>query len=310
MIVLLNPSAGGGTALKKWARIEPEMRRRWGSFEVQCLDRFTPPGALVSALVDAGERQFVAAGGDGTLNAVVHAIMSALPEERQASVAIGAVGLGSSNDFHKPMVPGCAIAGIPCAVNFASAARRDVGVITLRCEAGEDRRHFLVNASVGITAEANRLFNTPEGILCRLKGHWTRGAILYAAARAMMGFADIRVMLRLDAEGRRSVRLTNLAVLKSPYVGGNLKYPDGPRYDSGRFAVTLLHGAGRFGRLTFFRALSHGRLSCADRVASWMASSVALQADAPFPVEFDGEVVLVVAATFSLLPRHLKVCPC
>jgi len=310
MIVVLNPNAAGGKALQKWVRIEPEMRRRWGRFAVLLSDAAHPLEDRLASLAGAGETEFVAAGGDGTINALVHALMVSIPEGRRAPIAIGAIGLGSSNDFHKPVGPKRYIAGIPCALAFPSAARRDVGVLGFRSDHKEGDRHFLINASAGITAEANRLFNIPDGMLLRLKRGSARGAILSAAALAMLGFADIPAILQIDNGSRRSVRLSNLAVLKSPHISGDLMYPGGPGYDSGCFTVALLRGAGRLARLKLFHALMHGRLPHTDAIETWTASTVTLAAEIPFPVEFDGEVILANAARFSVLPQHLKVCTC
>ncbi len=310
MIVVLNPNAAGGKALQKWVHIEPEMRRRWRRFAIVLSDASHPLDERLAPLAGAGETEFVAAGGDGTINALVHAVMVAIPEGQRRSITIGAIGLGSSNDFHKPINPKHSIGGIPCALDFPSAGQRDVGVLRFRTDLGEEDRYFLVNASAGITAEANRLFNHPDKMSLWLKRGWTGGAIFSAAARAMLGFADIPATLQIDDEPRRSVRVSNLAVLKSPHISGNLTFPNSPRYDSGCLTVALLSGAGRLARLRLFHALMHGRFPHTDEIQAWTVSSVALAAEIPFPVEYDGEVILASAARFSVLPRQLRICTC
>jgi diacylglycerol kinase (ATP) len=310
LIVILNPNAAGGKALQKWAGIEPELRRRGARIDVMQSDTAHPLDERIATLAAGGEREFVAAGGDGTINALVSAVMGAIPEGQRPSITIGAIGLGSSNDFHKPISPGRSIGAIPCAIDPSSAAWRDVGVLRFRTDHGEEDRFFLVNASAGITAEANRLFNHPDGMSLWLKRSWTKGAIFSAAARAMLGFTDIPATLRLDDGPGRSERLSNLAVLKSPHISGDLTFPGSPHYDSGCFTVALLCGAPPLARLRLFHALMHGRLPQTDAIKARTASSVALAAEIPFPVEYDGEVIVTNNARFSVVPRHLRICTC
>jgi diacylglycerol kinase family enzyme len=53
--------------------------------------------------LERGETDFVAAGGDGTVNAVVSALVENASPDALRRIRLGAVGLGSSNDFHKPL---------------------------------------------------------------------------------------------------------------------------------------------------------------------------------------------------------------
>ena len=55
-----------------------------------------------------GTRVFVAAGGDGTVHALVErARRIARHDSRSPTLPFGVVGLGSSNDFHKPVARRC-----------------------------------------------------------------------------------------------------------------------------------------------------------------------------------------------------------
>lgn len=306
MIIVLNALAGGGTAHRKWEQIEPPLVERCGRFDLAVIDAPEEIGRVVSAGMAAGESQFVAAGGDGTVNAVVGAAMTA-PADAGLPIAIGAIGLGSSNDFHQPISPRRCVAAIPCAVDFASAAPRDVGVVRLWDHGAEARRFFLLNASVGVTAHANRAFNAPNRILRRLKPRCPRAAVLYAALTTLLRYANLRADVTVDARRFRGLALTNLAVLKSPHVSGRLRFRGVPDYDSGRFEVHLLSGAGRLARLRFLHSLAnHEGLG-----AEWRGVRTAtIAAGVPFPLEFDGEVLETTRAMFSLLPQRLRVCRC
>jgi diacylglycerol kinase family enzyme len=66
MIIFLNPSCDYGKGRKKWQKVEPELRRRFGEFTVE---EILSPDRLAGQVEDAiavGENFFIAAGGDGS----------------------------------------------------------------------------------------------------------------------------------------------------------------------------------------------------------------------------------------------------
>ncbi len=102
----------------------PELERRAGAFDVEEVGPFDCVAASVREAVAKGERAFIAAGGDGTVNLLLNAVMEL--GSGVTDIRIGAVGLGSSNDFHKPHGPDSVIAGVPVRVDCNSARPCDV----------------------------------------------------------------------------------------------------------------------------------------------------------------------------------------
>lgn len=310
MILVVNPTAGGRTAVQKLKTIEKELRSRRGEFTVEFTRSPEEIRTLVATRVAAGERQFVAAGGDGCVNALVSAIMTALTDDQRRSISLGAIGLGSSNDFHKPLSRDRVVSGIPLRMDFSSARPRDVVRLDLGRDGSTEKRFFLVNASVGLTAEANRFFNNPNALLAFLKRTSTDVAILYAAFRTMATYHNRRLTIESDEEARREAKVTNLAILKSPHVSGGLKFPGEASYDSGLLQFHLAGDLHFGGRLRLFQDLAAGRAPKGRTMLFWQSGSGALRSDKPFVVEFDGEVVTTDSVRFSVLPRHLQVCTC
>ena len=307
MIVFRNPHAGGGKAFARWKRVESELTPRIPLAAV-CICE-TPHDILrmLPAMVESGERHFVAAGGDGTVNALLNAVMS-LPHEHQNSIVIGAIGLGSSNAFHKPTSRASLISGISCLVNVASARSRDVGVFTYCMNGATLHRHFLINASIGLTAEANRFFNNPDRILALLKRRSTVLGIGYAMLRTLVAYANTTTQLWLTGGGTLRLRLTNLAIMKSPHVSGSIAFPMQPEMDTGFFGICLADSLGVAGRMRLVTCLIRGSLPESRTIRVWRAPILSLRSDHQFAVECDGEILHTTAATFSILPRHLRVC--
>jgi len=301
MLAIVNPRSGGGRGEERWRRIEGDLRRALGSLETATLVTRTGLDRRIAHALADGETRFLAAGGDGTVNAVVDALVRLAPSSLREDVTLGAVGLGSSNDFHKPVRT--RVGGRPCRIEFASATPHDVGLLRATDAGGTLRiRHWILNASVGTTADANRFFNEPDTVLGWLKRTSTSLGITYAALRALLTVPPRDITLRLEENFCRRGPTRNL--------GFSLLYDSPFEPDSGRFFVHHLEGVSLLRLLHAFVRLSRGRWRGTPGASSWRATAASVfNGGAPFAVEFDGEVMLVREASFRLLPRKLRICP-
>lgn len=308
MVVFINPSAASGLAMEKWTRIAPSLPCSAANSNTHRMNGERSTADAILGFLGNGETDFVAAGGDGTVNALLNILLANASRDRLQRVRLGAIGLGSSNDFHKPFREEQVVASVPCKIDFENARLRDVGCLSFVEHGQPALKYFLVNASVGITAEANRLFNSPDRILHRLKRLNTPAAILYAALKTILSFRNFKVQLKYDDAGEEEIQLSNLGVVKSPHFSGDLVYDHEANYTDGKFYVHLCHDMTRRNLLKLFRALSNGQFRNVERTKSWSAASVTVGSRNPFAVEFDGEVITTTAATFSILPEYIKVC--
>lgn len=306
--VLLNPLAGGGRAERRWREVEPEVRRRLGDYE---LVTAVPPvlERELARLVSQGTRDFIAAGGDGTVNLLLESLIGGVDESALPCLRIGAVGLGSSNDFHKTGDAEPKVHGAPLKLERAGARLHDVGRLRYQDEHGDERmRHWISNSSIGTTAEANRFFNHPNTLLRVLKRVSPWRGIIYAAVREIVDYRSRPMLLSLDDEAPLQVMVKNLGVVKNPHFSGDLCYDSPYQPDSGYFFVHLLEQVSAPRLAATVWGLLHARFSGKKGTRSWKARTVQVEADQPFPVEFDGETVVARRATFDLLPRLIQVC--
>jgi diacylglycerol kinase family enzyme len=302
-LVLLNPGCNYRTGAKRWAKVEPELRRRIGEFDVEELRSEGAVKEQVRAAFVRGVRNFAAAGGDGTVNLVANAML----ELGERGVVLGAVGLGSSNDFHKPFRKEDFIAGMPVRVEFARARPVD----TIRIEYGTEPgayRFCLLNASIGITAEANAFFNTRTAIIQALQRISQDLAVTAAALRSLFMFNDIPARLVIDDEPALDLPITNLGVIKRPNFAGSLKYDTEVSLDDGRLGINATYGLSLFGRVAALTALSRGRFQGRPNTLCRHGTDVKVTSEREFAVELDGEIVRTRSARFSVIPKAIKVC--
>ncbi|MBP1648964.1 MAG: diacylglycerol kinase [Bacteroidetes bacterium] len=306
MLVFLNPAAGGGRAMNRWERVAPRIA---GTHEmlVHVLENQADALQVLIDAVGRGERKIVAAGGDGTVNAVLTMLMHERMRDALDRVTLGAIGLGSSNDFHKP--PGSTVEDCPCKLDFAQARLRDVGMLATGIDGTGVYRYFLSNASIGATADANREFNEPDRLLCELKHFSTPTAILYAALKTIARHRNIAAVVTSPETGTLHIRLSNLGVVKNNHFSGNLRYDSPARLDDGLLGVHLCHGMSSPELAQVLFALSTGRFNGMRKTRSWSSSSLSVLTTLPINVEFDGEIITTRSVRFTALHNAIKVCP-
>jgi diacylglycerol kinase family enzyme len=317
-LVLLNPACNYGTGLKRWQRVEPELRHRIGSFALEQTSSTDDLKTKVAAALGRGVTQFIAAGGDGTVNALANVLLAGdirrghdpISSARMGHVPmLGAVGLGSSNDFHKPFRPEDRIGRVPLRVDFDRA--RPVDVIQVDYGLDEEApvtRYCLLNASIGVTAEANAFFNSRSTFIRALQRVSVNLAIFVTALRGVLAYRNIPCRVRIDDQPDDELAVTNLSVLKRPNVAGSLCYDSPVAPDDGRLAANLCWGLSLPERVSMLAALTRGHFTGRPKTRTQYGTSVQVQSEQAFAVEMDGEVVTAKAVTFRLVPKALRVC--
>ena len=265
--------------------------------------------------VQQGCKTFVAVGGDGTVHLAVNALLG-LP------IRLGAVGLGSSNDFHKPFHSKgrTRILGLHCRLDFDSAFAHDLGEAYL-CSGA--KRAFIANASVGFTAEANYYFNHAGPLFNWIKRKSTQSAIIVAAAREFFRFQVIPLEIKATGDSKvDSVRchpILNLGIVKNPHFAGRFRYETRPHSQTdGFFGVFGCERMPRWQLVKVLTGLMRGKFSGQARTFSIRSSSIEIERSLegegqefrkPFALEMDGEVTKVSHAKFRVIPQGMVVCP-
>jgi diacylglycerol kinase family enzyme len=308
MLALVNPHAGGGKGLVRWERVRDAVAERVGGTATVLPTNAAEAREAVRRALWDGERDFIAAGGDGTVNLVVNTLLAHVTVAERQRLRLGAVGLGSSNDFHKPHRADGWIGRIPVRLRFDRIVAHDVGRLRYLLPDGEWRcRRFILNASIGVTAEGNRRFND-DPTVARVKRLHPDLGMAWAALAALFDGGPWPMRVATDDRPPVTERVTNLGIVKNPHFTGMLRYDTPYEPGSGVFDVHLLGNVSRAARVRAIVGLCCGRFAGRRGTASWHARRLSVAADAPFAVEGDGEITITTHAEFSLDPQALAVC--
>jgi YegS/Rv2252/BmrU family lipid kinase len=283
LVLLVNPSSGGGRALKLLPRVEAVLDARRVPFRVVRTKSLEHGVAKALRGIEGGELPVVISG-DGLIGAIGGAMAG---EE----MPLGIVPGGRGNDLAR-------VLGIPTEpeeaieVVLAGQSRAiDVGEV--------NGKRFLGIASVGFDSDANRRAN---------ESRFLRGApvYLYAALRTMATWKSARFTIALGEERRRIEGYDVIVANNKAYGGGMFIAPDA-ELDDGKFDVVTIADMGKIRALGNLAKVFKGTHVEIDEVDVFRASRLGLSASRPFAVYADGEHLTDLPADLRIIPRALRV---
>lgn len=224
VVVVLNARAGGGVAADTAARIDAAIAAAGRRGHVVSVRRGGEIAAASRRAVDQGCGVLVAAGGDGTVNAVASVAVA-------AGIPLGVLPLGTLNHFARDLGIPRDLDGALDAVLRGSIRRVDLGEV--------DGRIFLNNASLGVYP---RIVRMRERLRARGLAKWLGALWATLAVARRAPFAAVR----LTGDGEPIVRRTPFVL-----VGNNAYRMEGfhagtrAALDGGRLWVYAMRASGR-----------------------------------------------------------------
>lgn len=304
--ILVNESANNNTCGRKWRLIRDDVLSVLPSKTM--VITYKPPFNIEECIVKLFRESnidcIISAGGDGSVNHIVNAIMNGSAEIAH-SIHLGAIGLGSSNDFLKPLTK--VIKGIPLKIDMQSPRLADIGKVTFTNS--DDQRitkYFIVNSSLGITADANLLFNRGDFFLNVMKSRFVKLAILYAAIKTIMMFKSSPLQLHYNNEFIK-VSISNLSVVKNPNISGSFKYDQKIEPDDGMLGLNYCYDMNFMELLKVLIDLQKGKFSGKPKRISTLINAIRIVTDKPIALETDGEVEVARDIMYELIPKAISV---
>ncbi len=290
VLVLLNPNAGGGRALKLEADIRARIRSEFPTARFVVTSTVADGLALISDT--ANDARIVVIGGDGTINRMLPGLVNS---DRELAV----VPLGSGNDVARAL-------GVfklswkdalAHAINGASS-RMDVGVVAFN----ERRVPFLACCTAGFdSAVALRALNGPK---------WLRGLPRYLLAtfRELVSLRHWQLNIHCDGTALRGGGALFASVLNTPTFGSGMPAVPHASIRDGRLDALI---AGRFSRLSTILMLPKlllGKHLPDARIHTQPFTDLQLYAVPAVPLAVDGEYLgEATEVSVRVLPVGLRV---
>jgi diacylglycerol kinase family enzyme len=260
-----------------------------GGLEIVELRRDLDVGGVIRDHLRRGQRLFVAAGGDGTINSVVQ------PLVQQPEAALGVVPLGTYNHFARDL-------GLP--LGWQEALEVVLGGTTRVVDAGRvNDRFFVNNVSIGLYADLVRDRESKGRDYPRWK------ARLLAAYGTLRRYRHVNLVVE-TANHREAVRTHVFMVSNNSYDLSRIGI-EAPRekLEEGRLSVYWLPHLSRLRLMRFAARYLAGRVRETPGFRSFRTSGMTVQSSYPLMrAGVDGEVVtLSTPMTITIVPQSLVV---
>lgn len=303
--VLFNFRSKEGRASDYFKKLEPELSSKF-DLKIIELDHKGLWQKAISSALDQNETRFAAAGGDGTVHALLNVLAKNALEKglNLENLYLGAVGLGSSNDFHKPLLKS-KMSDLPIRLNFDKASSWDIVRAVLIDEQNRSQTIFFsISGSLGLVAEANAFFNGKDLILKILKRNWTQGAILYSAIREIL----INTGIHVSMDDQESISNVNaLCFLKTNFLSGSLRINQKVSHSDGKISFVLMKSMNKAQLIKTLNELENNIFKKSKSLTFFQSETLKLSFKEELNIELDGEIYRAKKMELSLHPQKIMV---
>lgn len=297
-LAIYNPTAGRSRRTRAWLRVERELLHAGLGVDVAVTKAAGDAADMARSAALAGTRQFMVAGGDGTVHEVVNGLMHDAglrrPEDRPT---IAPLPLGTGNDWARslrlPHEPG---ALARCVIRGRSMLH-DVGQIVFPGRPGACC-WFINVAGAGFDAHviAGLPAQTPSAL-----------AYLTAALRELSRYRSPQFRLDCGTIPAAEGRFLLAFVANARYCGHGMHVAPRALADDGRLDVVTIADVGLLRALPKLLKLYRGTILTDPLVSHRTVTAVRIDAQPPVAVEADGQLVGRTPAVFSVQRRALRV---
>ncbi len=288
ILLLVNPQAGGGRALRvDWSMVGA---RLGASCHVRTAPTPADALAIASEFCLTGGEVLVVAGGDGTVHAVLPAVVNT-----QTRLALCPVGTSNvlARELGYPLGRR-AVKGCLQALRMGEEHRMDVGV--------SNGRPFVLMASTGF--DTHVLARVPE----ELKRRWGVWAFVWTGIRELRRYQPTRYRLLLE-DREQELDAVMLVAANTSHYGWFTRIAPTARIDDGWLDIVWFPMS-RGWRWHIWRVLLDVVLGRAHRcryLQSLHARRFRLECASAQDVQCDGELVARTPVGLSVIPRCLRV---
>jgi diacylglycerol kinase (ATP) len=294
--LIVNPRAGRGRVGKELPKLIEALSEAGTESAVYETEGPGHASELARRAAERGAGVVVAVGGDGTVNEVVNGLVA--DDHPVGTADLGVVAAGSGADFARsfdlPPHTGAGLRGI-----LGDSSPLDVGKLTFVGPDGETATRYFVNvAEAGMAAATVRLAE-------RFPRWLGRSRYLIAFWPTLARFKPREVTVETD-DGSYTGRAHNALLANGRWFGGGMHISPHSDPDDGVADLQINVGPKRQS-FTLIPRIFKGKHLPDDRIVQLSGKAGRIDAETPFLVEADGEVLGTTPLGFEMLPGILRV---
>jgi len=300
--IVINPHCHQGKGWMRWKSIRSQVIGQLPLAKEMVTESIADLAVQLHPILSTDQQScIISAGGDGSIHQIANMLLERNEPDKHR---LGAIGLGSSNDFLKPFRS--FVGNIPVRIRTDSITLQDAGEINYIDQAHiNQKRYFIINASMGVTAEGNWHFNNPGKVLTRIKQINTQAAITYTALKTILSYRNKAVRVHFNGT-ELLIGLSNINLLKVPYVSGSFHYQQNILPDDGVLGLNICANMSTWELVRTLMSLEKGKFHTGPRRISTLVDQFQICSATPIIFECDGETAESTDIRVSVLPQAIQ----
>lgn len=299
--VVVNPTSGGGKGLTDFPHISKLLRDNDIRHEAVFTEHKHHATALTVQAINAGYRNIIVVGGDGTMHEVVNGLFiqkSVQPKE----VTIAVISAGTGNDWIRMF-------GIPTRYSEAIRAIKegytflqDVAEVDYEESKYRQTRHMANVAGLGFDAAVIK-----RTLQSKAKGILGKGGYLWCLVRSFFSHKSTGVKIWIDDRLVYNDLLFSIAIGVGKYNGGGIQQLPAAVADDGLLDVTLIRPVHWWHVVFRIRRLFNGAIYSIGHVTHAQGRKIRIESSPEIPLEIDGELYGGTPVEIRVRDREVRV---
>lgn len=289
IVFIINPVAGHGKTIEMLPIIKSKMSVVSDDidYEIQISKNVGDISVIVRNNYEAGVREFVAVGGDGSLSEMINGF--SFPCDPIPSIAI--LPLGSGNDFIKNTVEKKEIDRIFDAIILNKKQLIDVGKV--------NDYYFINVCSFGIDGP---IIKDTDKLKKFLPGQMS---YLTSTLKGGITFKPSQVEVKVDGV-HYSGKMILIAIGNGQYFGGGMKICPDAKYDDGLLEVCLVNNVNKLKFMSKISKVYSGELHQIEEVSYIKGKQISIDVKGQqYLINVDGNLLGLTPAQISILEKSV-----
>jgi len=299
-VIIVNPNAGNGKGKKDWEKISAALRGKDLSFRVIFTEKKGHAMSLTNDAIEAGFRNIITVGGDGTLNEVVNGAFSNSACSTDA-ITLAMIPVGTGNDWGRMF-------GIPHdyedAINVISDNKKmlhDIGLVSFYDGTEKKTRYFINIAGLGFESVVVKRANIQKE-----KGRNGKAIYFYNLLLSLLTYKNTKAEIVIDGK-KTHADVFSVNVGNGRYCGGGMRQTPDALPNDGILDVSVINGMGKIEIIRNLKMLYDGTILDHRKVDSYKCKNIKVTSDSLIYAEADGETLGHTPAEFTIIPACINI---
>lgn len=291
--VIINPTSGNGTSIKKWPKIKGLLHSYKFHFEYAITDYPKHSSELVHQAIEKNIMNIICIGGDGTIHNIVNGIMT---QNRVPSnqVHVGVIPIGTGNDWVKTYGISKRVEEAIQAIRKGQLSRQDIGRINFY---NSKKAPVYFNNLAGMGFDGYVVSKVQ-----RFK-HLGSLAYIFGAITSLFSFKNFESELNFKS---KKITGKNLMILIGlcRYSGGGMQLTKDSNPSDGLFDVSIAKDLSKLEIIQNLNKLFNGKIVDHKKVDTLKTDSLSIELNPknlPY-IQADGELIGKGPISISLIP--------